>query len=68
MQLYYLAQHLSSRSGAPRFTNATDGAPPFDPATYLGVAVGILGLALVAAWQPARRAAGVDPAVALREE
>ena len=41
---------------------------PFDPLS-LAVAASVLAMAAgLAAWRPARRAAGVDPAVSLREE
>jgi putative ABC transport system permease protein len=44
------------------------GVTPYDPVT-LGVAVIVLiGAALLAAWIPARRAARLDPMVALRFE
>jgi len=41
---------------------------PHDPVTFLAVAGVILGVALLAAFFPARRASGVDPLVALRVE
>jgi putative ABC transport system permease protein len=44
------------------------GVSNFDPVSYLGLTL-VLGLvALFASWLPARRAAKVDPAVALRAE
>ena len=39
-----------------------------DPVTYLTVSVLLFAVVVVATWVPARRAARVDPAVALREE
>jgi len=41
---------------------------PHDPATFTAVAVLMGAAALVAAWVPARRAARVDPVIALRAE
>jgi putative ABC transport system permease protein len=41
---------------------------PLDPVTYGGVIGLMVAVALLAAWAPARRAAGVDPTIALRAE
>ena len=41
---------------------------PTDPMTYVGIALLLAVTAGVAAWRPARRAAGVDPMIALRAE
>ena len=39
-----------------------------DPVTYAGVTGALLGVAAIACWIPARRAAQVDPAITLRAE
>jgi putative ABC transport system permease protein len=41
---------------------------PTDPATFASIAVLFIVIAAIACWLPARRAAGLDPAAALREE
>jgi putative ABC transport system permease protein len=41
---------------------------PSDPLTYAGLVLVLGGTAFMAAWIPARRAAGVDPVEALKGE
>lgn len=41
---------------------------PTDTATYVGVGAGLLVVALIASWIPARRASRIDPMSALRHE
>jgi predicted permease len=44
------------------------GVSALDPLTFSGVAAALVAVALVASWLPARKAAGVDPSRALRED
>lgn len=44
------------------------GTEPTDAGTYVAVALGFAGVALVASWLPARRAAGIDPVRSLRAD
>jgi ABC-type lipoprotein release transport system permease subunit len=44
------------------------GVSPRDPATFAAIALLLGGVAFLASWLPARRAAAVDPLVALRCE
>ncbi|HVX38234.1 MAG TPA: ABC transporter permease [Gemmatimonadaceae bacterium] len=44
------------------------GVAALDPITFAGVAVGLTAIAVLASWLPARRAAAVDPVIAMRVE
>jgi predicted permease len=44
------------------------GVEPMDPLTYAVVSATLAGVALLASWLPARRAAAMDPALTLRQE
>ena len=44
------------------------GVPASDPVTYVAIAGLMIGVGLLAGWLPARRAARVDPMVALRQD
>jgi len=47
---------------------AVFGVDATNPTTYVAVVAMLLGAALIACVVPARRAAGVDPMVALRQD
>ena len=49
-------------------TSLLYGVTPSDPPTIAAALLLLLGVTLLACWIPARRAARVDPALALREE
>ena len=48
--------------------SALFGVSPWSPPAFIGAALILLMVALAAAWLPARRAAAVDPVIALRCE
>jgi len=44
------------------------GVTPTDPLTFAGIVLLFIAIAILASWIPARRAAALDPTIALREE
>jgi putative ABC transport system permease protein len=60
---------LAAAYGAARLiASQLFGVPPTDLVTFLAVPLGLAAVAMVACWLPARRAARVDPVVALQAE
>lgn len=61
---------LPLAGAAIRFVSGTlpDGVDPWSPAVFVSVAAVLLSTGAAAAWIPARRAAAVDPAAALRQD
>ena len=60
---------LAAAAGLTRLMGALlYGVKPLDPITYIMVTVTVTAAALLANYVPARRAAAVDPATALRAE
>lgn len=55
-------------TGIMAHANMLVSTAPTDPPTYAAIALLFVGIAALACWVPARRAAGLDPNVALRQE
>jgi predicted permease len=59
---------IGSIAGAKVMKDLIVGVAPFDPATYVGVSVLLVLVAMTACYLPVRRAMLVDPVLALRYE
>jgi len=59
---------LVSLGSSPLIRHFVYGVTPYDPANMVGVTALLAGIAILACWLPARRAARVDPVIALRAE
>jgi len=64
-----LAGGVAAALGLPQFVRSLlFGITANDPVTYAGVPLLLVVVALIACYIPARRAASVDPLIALRQE
>jgi putative ABC transport system permease protein len=64
-----IAVGLAAAAGTSQLiSHLAYGISPLDGPTYAGVAIVLAAAALAATWVPARRAARIDPVVALRNE
>jgi ABC-type antimicrobial peptide transport system permease subunit len=64
-----IAIGLASALAVTRFLGSVlYGVAPSDPLTFAVVAVALFGIATLASWLPARRAAAVDPVDALHTD
>ena len=69
LSLLGLAAGIAAALGLTRIMNSMlIGVKPTDPATFCAMAAVFLLIALIACWLPARRAAGLQPTDALRDE
>jgi predicted permease len=59
---------IAAAAGAQLMRALLSGVSPLDPAAFLGITIFFLGVALLAAFVPARRALRIDPMAALRCE
>ena len=69
LSLIGVAIGLAASWGLSRFlASVLYGVAPHDPGTFIAVSALLCGVALFASYIPARRAARVDPLIALRHE